>query len=147
MRELDGLEPGERLRATASVSFRAGVTTMTTKNVVKGSSVRARYDRFEVWQQAAEAVGFPTAGPDMIVGITDTRLLVWGKSPFLGRVTGLAGAMPLHRIAQVSAVRHGFLTGLALVVGGTIVELEAMRGRRLRRIAHEVQTALAQPPS
>jgi len=147
VRELDGLDPGERLRATAAVSFRAGATTKTTKSVVKGSSVRARYDRFEVWQRAAEDAGFPTAGPDMIVGVTDTRLLVWGKSPFLGRITGLAGAMPLKRIAQVSAVRHGLVSGLALVVGSTIIELEAVRGRRLRRIAREVQAALAQPPS
>lgn len=146
MSDLPGLEPGERLRAHASASFR-GATAASGRGIFAVGSARLRLQAFDGWSEIAHAAGFPTAGPDMIIGITDTTLHVWRTSFFLGRPVELAGSMPLVRIAQVTAVRHGVVTGLAFVIAdGTIIEVEAVRGRRLRNLAREVQAALAERP-
>jgi hypothetical protein len=143
MRDLPGLESGEQLRAAARASFR-GSTATSGRGAVAPGGARARAQAFDAWANAAEAAGFPTAGPDMVLGVTDTRLVVWRTSMLRGRPIEITNAMPLHRIAQVSAVRHGIVVGVAFVVGGAIIEVEAVRGGPLRRLAREVEAAIAE---
>ena len=46
------------------------------------------------------------------------------------------GGIPLTRVADVATARHGIITGLAFALtNGYVVEVEAMRGARLRRFA------------
>jgi hypothetical protein len=55
----------------------------------------------------------------------------------------LKGVIPLSDVAQVAIARHGLATGLALALTtGQFVEVEAMRGRRLRRFAAALDAAL-----
>lgn len=143
MKPLPALEPHEVVLASAAASFR-GATAASGRGIFAVGSARTRLRAFDAWTEIARAAGFPTAGPDMMLGATATRLVVWRTSFFLGRAVEVAGTMPLARIAQVGAVRHGIVTGLAFVVAdGTIVEVEAIRGRRLRRLAATIQTVLA----
>jgi hypothetical protein len=103
------------------------------------SATRSRLRAFDVWAIGARAVGFPADEPDMLLGVTDRRLVSWRTSFFLGRPLELTSSMDLSDIVRVSVVRHGLLTGVAFVVqGGTIIEIEALRGRALRRLAAAV---------
>lgn len=141
---LPGLEPGERLRAQAPASFR-GAAAASSRATFAIASSRVRMRAYDAWAESARSSGFPAAGPDMVVGVTDARLVVWRTSFFLGRATELAGSIPLRRIADVAAVRHGLVTGLAFVsVDGAVIEVEAVRGRRLRVLAREVRHLLAE---
>ena len=100
---------------------------------------------FDAWETGARAGGFPTAGPEMVIGVTDRRLVVWRTSFVLARPVEIAEGMPLERIIELSVVRHGLVTGVAFVLdNGTIVEIEAMRSRTLRRLAYEAVTAVAE---
>jgi hypothetical protein len=100
---------------------------------------------FDAWESTARAAGFPTAGPEMLLGVTDRRLVVWRTSFFLARPLDIAEDMPLERIVDVSAVRHGLVTGLAFVLdNGAIIEVEAMRNRRLQGLARAVAAAVAE---
>jgi len=145
VRSLPGLDAGERLRAYAPASFR-GATAASSRGVYAVHSTAARMRAYDAWAAAASAAGFPTGGPDMVIGVTDERLVVWRTSFLSGRPVEVAGDLPLARIAQVGAARHGIVTGVAFVVGGAVVEVEAVRGRRLRRLAAEVRAALAERP-
>ena len=145
MRPLPALDPHEDVLAWAAASFR-GATAASGRGIFAVGSARTRLRAFDAWTEIARAAGFPTAGPDMMLGVTRTRLVVWQTSFFLGRPVAVAGTMPLERVAQVHAVRHGIVTGLAFVVAdGTIIEVEAIRGRRLRRLAAAIRSVLALP--
>lgn len=146
MSPLPGLDPPEEVLAAAAASFR-GATAASSRGIFAVGSARTRLRAFRAWTEIAAAAGFPTAGPDMTIGVTASRLVVWRTSFLLGRAVEVAGTMPLARVAQVGAVRHGIVTGLAFVVAdGTIIEVEAIRGRRLRRLAATIEAALAAPP-
>jgi hypothetical protein len=102
-----------------------------------------RQRAYEEWRDAAEAVGFPTAGPEMVVAVTNQRLLVCRTTFMMGRPSTIEGDVDLRRIAEVATTRHGAVTGLAFaLLNGYIVEVEAMRGSRLRRFAESVREAL-----
>ena len=76
--------------------------------------------------------------------LTDTRLVVWGTSFWLGRPNAITGQVPLADLHDVAVVRHGMVTGLALVFrGGAIVEVEALRGHRLRRLGRAVRERIS----
>ena len=143
----EGLEPGERLRAYAGLSFRGATAVSGTSTFVMGSG-RARMRAYYDWEDAATAADFPAGGPDCVVGVTDTRLIVWRTSFGLGRPTGLAGSIPIERIAQVTTPRVGIVTALALVLtNGAIIQFEAMRGRRVRALGAEILAARAARPN
>ena len=145
-RTLPGLEPDEPLLALAPASFR-GAMAASVRSTLAMSAARRRMEAYYAWQSHAASVGFDTDGPDMVVGLTDTTLVVWSTTFFLGRPGRIAGRVPLAKIADVAASRHGAVTGVALVfTGGHIVEIEAMRGRRLRRLADALQAAVTRPP-
>ena len=81
----------------------------------------------------------------MLLGVTDRRIVVWRTSFFLARPLDIADAMPLEQIVDLTVVRHGLVTGVAFVLqNGTIVEIEAMRGRTLRHLADAIVTAVAE---
>ncbi len=107
------------------------------------SSGRVRSRSYEAWAETARAAGFPTAGPEMALGLTDSRLVVWRVSFWVSRPIELSGDIPIDRLAQVVAVRHGLLTGVAFVLSnGSIIEVEAFRGRRLRHLAAAARAAI-----
>jgi hypothetical protein len=117
----------------------------TMRSTFSLSAARNRMRAFEAWEVGARAAGFPVDGPEMMLGVTDRRLIGWRTSFFLGRPIEITASLPVDHIVDVSAVRHGLVTGVAFVFGdGSIVEVEALRGRRLRVLAREVGTAIAE---
>jgi hypothetical protein len=132
------------LRTRARVSFR-GALGATSRSTLSMAAGRSRMRAFDAWESNARAAGFPTAGPEMLLGVTNRRLVVWRTSFFLARPLDIADDVPLERIAGVSAMRHGLVTGVAFVMeNGGIVEVEAMRGGPLRRLAREIAQAVAE---
>ena len=138
-RELPELEPGEVVRVYTPASFR-GAAAVSSRSTFSLSSGRARLKHFGAWEEQARASGFPTAGPEMVLGLTDTHLIVWRTSFWSGRAVERMGEIALVDISDAVAVRHGMLTGLAFVLSnGAIIEVEAFRGRRLRELARLVR--------
>ena len=137
-----GLEPEERLLSRAPASFR-GATAASIRSTFAMGSARQRNQAYNGWRMQAEAVGFPAAGPEMWLGLTDSRLIIWGTTFVLNRPAAVRGVVPLADVAQVATARHGLVTALALALTtGQFVEVEAMRGRRLRRFADALHAAL-----
>jgi hypothetical protein len=133
-RDLLELEPGEEILATARASFRGAAVTSLRSTFVLGSG-RMRMRAFDAWHDAAIASGFPFVPPDMVIAATDRRLM-FGKPTFLGQAPkGYWSAIDYSQIVEVVAVRHGLVTGVAFgATHGAIVEVEAVRGRKLRRV-------------
>jgi len=137
------LEPGEEIRASAFASFRGAARTSTRSTFGWAPSAKRRQAHRE-WADAVTAAGFPEAPADMALAATDRRLLVgkptlWGRQP-----ASYQGALRYEQIADVAVVRHGLVVGIALALrNGHIVEIEAMRGRKLRALARVVEAALS----
>ena len=73
--------------------------------------------------------------------LTEQRLIVCQTSFWLNRPIGVAGALPVSEIAEVAVVRQGLLSTVAIAIKHRgIIELEALRGRPLRRLAHIIQS-------
>jgi hypothetical protein len=140
--DLIELDPGEAVLATARASFRGAAGTSARATFALGSG-RMRLKAFDTWFDAARAHGFPDAPPDMFLTATDRRILV-GKPRFLGGAPPrYSGALDYGEIVEIIAVRHGILTGVAIVFKfGGIVEIEAVRGRDLRRFVDVVKDRL-----
>ena len=136
------LAPDETVLATANASFRGAASGSVRAGAALGAS-RARHESFITWRDQATALGFPTAGQDMRLVLTKQRLIVCRTSFWLSRPVGVAGSLPLSEVAEVAVVRQPFLTGVALAIKlKGIVEIEAVRGRRLRRLARLMQEAI-----
>jgi len=139
------LEPGEELRAVAHASFRGAAATSIRATFALGSA-RMRQRAYEDWRHAVEAAGFPTAGPEMVLAVTNQRLLVCRTTFVSGRPSTIAGDIELARIYDVAATRQGLVVSVGFaLVNGQVVEVEAMRGAGLRRFAQAVRDALARP--
>jgi len=137
-----GLEPDERLISRAPASFR-GATAASVRSTFALGSARARRQEFDAWCMHAESIGFPAAGPEMWLGLTESRLIVWSTTFMLSRPGEVKGAVPLTEVAEAATERHGLVTGLAVALTtGQFIEVEAMRGRRLRRFADALREAL-----
>jgi hypothetical protein len=136
------LEPGEELLVVARASFR-GAAAVTTRATFALGPGRTRLRAFHAWHDVALQAGLPPVTPDMVVAATPQRVL-FGKPTFLGRPPDrYSGAIPLTRIAQIVAVRHGLVTGVAFAfTDGGIVEIEAVRARRLRHFVEVVNAHL-----
>ncbi|MDQ1475413.1 MAG: hypothetical protein QOE62_642 [Actinomycetota bacterium] len=137
------LEPGEEILAIARASFRGAAATSTRATFALGSG-RMRMRAFDGWHDAAIASGFPHVPPDMYVAVTPRRVL-FGKPTFWGRVPAqYSSAVDLGAIAQIAYARHGLVTGVAFgFTHGAIVEIEAIRGRRLRHLVDVVTDLIA----
>ena len=104
------------------------------------AATRKRMVDFEVWAAGTRAAGFSPEDPEMVLGITDRRLIAWRTSFFLGRPTEFSTSLPIEDLYDVIVVRHGLLTGVTFVTArGGIIEVEALRGRRLRHLAYEAR--------
>ena len=137
------LAPDESVLATSNASFRGAAGGSVRAGAALGAS-RARHESFITWRDQASRLGFPTAGQDMRLVLTNQRLIVCRTSFWLTRPVGVAGSLPLADVAEVAIVRQPMLTGVALAIKHKgIVELEAVRGRRLRRLARLMQEAIA----
>jgi hypothetical protein len=138
------LEPGEKILTTARASFRGAAAASLRSTFALGSG-RMRIRAFDTWFDAARATGFPDAPPDMYLTATDRRILV-GKPRFWGGAPPrYMGELDYAKVAQVVAVRHGLVTGVAFAFHfGGIVEIEAVRGRGLRRFADVVTAQLSE---
>jgi hypothetical protein len=81
----------------------------------------------------------------MYLAATDRRILV-GKPRFWGGAPArYTGELDYAKVAQVVAIRHGLVTGVAIAFHfGGIVEVEAVRGRGLRRFADVVTAQIAE---
>ena len=141
--DLVELEPGEQLLTIARASFRGAAAVSVRATFALGSG-RMRLRAFDVWHDAAVASGFPFVPPDMVVAATPQRVL-FGKPTFWGRIPSrYSGAVDLEQLAQIVAVSHGLVTGVAFAfTDGGIVEIEALRGRQLRRLVLVVDDLLA----
>jgi len=137
------LEPGEDLLAVARASFRGAAAVSTRATFALGSG-RMRRRAFHEWHQAAVDSGFPIVPADMVVAATERRVL-FGRPTFWGRAPArYSGAVDLGQLAQIVAVRHGIVTGVAFAfTHGAIVEIEAVRARPLRRLVEVVDALLA----
>ena len=137
------IEPGEEILATARASFRGAAGTSARSTFALGSG-RMRMRAFDEWFDAARATGFPESPPDMYLVATSRRILV-GKPRFWGGAPSrYMDELDYDKIAQVVAMRHGLVTGVAFAFQfGGIVEIEAVRGRALRHLAHVVTGQLA----
>jgi hypothetical protein len=140
--ELIDLEPGEEVLAVAHASFRGAAAASARSTFALGSG-RMRMRAFDDWHDAAIASGFPLVPPDMVVAATERRVL-FGKPTFWGRSPSRYwSAVEFDRIAEIAIVRHGFVTGVAFgFTHGSIVEIEALRGRRLRAVVEVVDARL-----
>jgi hypothetical protein len=136
------LEPDEEILAVARASFRGAAATSTRATFALGSG-RMRMRAFDVWHDAAIA-GFPHVPPDMYVAVTPRRVL-FGKPTFWGRAPArYSSAVDLGAVAQIAYTRHGLVTGVAFgFTHGAIVEVEAIRGRRLRHLVDVVADLIA----
>jgi hypothetical protein len=143
-RQLSGLDPDEHLVASAAASFR-GATAASAQSMFALGSTKARMRFYDAWREHAEGAGFPTAGPEMVVGLTERRLVVCRATFWMSRPAVVEDGVRLRVLAGVATARHGLVTGFAFVfANGTVVEVEAILGRRLRRFAGAVQEALTQ---
>ncbi|MDQ1467267.1 MAG: hypothetical protein QOH10_1682 [Actinomycetota bacterium] len=139
----DGLLDGEELLALVSVRFSAGVPAHidapTSPSMYRAAVVQRH--AYADWAKRATAIGFPVAGPEMILGATPERLLVWRPALVRSRPRLFAGAVPLSRIRRAGVHRRVFASILTLLFDeGTIVGVETMRGSRLRAFAVAIPT-------
>ena len=119
------LEPGERVVVRARRELPRRHRGQRAVDVCAMGSTRQRTQAFHAWRMHAESVGFPTAGPEMWLGLTDSRLIVWGTTFMLSRPSQIKGSVPLDRLVDVAIARHGVATGLAIVLdSGQFVEVE-----------------------
>ena len=138
----DGLLEGEELLALLPVRFSAGTQTHISEDQpgMVRPAVAQRF-AFARWAQTSSAVGFPIAGPEMVIGITPERLLVWRPSFVRNRPRRFAGAMALSEIRRAGIHRRVIATVLTLMFeDGTIVAVETFRASRLRELATSIPT-------
>jgi hypothetical protein len=141
---LPGLDADETVIAHAPVSFRGAAVTSLRTTFALGSA-RKRLDTYFEWRELAEVGGFSTTGPEMVLGLTDRGLVVWNTSFWFGSARAVTARIPFSQIHDAATARHGFVTGFAIALtNGAVVEVEAVRGRRLRHLAAELRRRLAE---
>jgi len=139
---LPGLEPDERVLVRAPASFRGATVTSISSTFALGSA-RKRLEAYNAWRMQADVAGFRTSGPEMVLGLTEDRLVVWKTTFWFSRLDMITSEIPLASVHAVASVRHGLVTSLAIAMkDGQIVEVEAMRGRRLRQLGETMRAAI-----
>jgi hypothetical protein len=139
----EGLHEDETLIDTLAVRYSAGMqasVTETAPNTLYRQSIAQRRS-YARWVRTATTAGFPVAGPEMVLGVTNERLLVWRTALIRARPRQLAGGIPLARIQSAGVHRRVFATVLTLLFeSGTIVGLETLHGRHLRTFTTAIPT-------
>ena len=125
------------------VRFSAGMpesVATSGKTSLRPPSVVQRH-AYAHWARRCAAAGFPIAGPEMILGITQERLLVWRPAFLRSRPRRFAGAIPLSRIHSAGVHRRVFSSVLTLLLDdGAIVGVETVHSTHLRRFAAAIPT-------
>jgi hypothetical protein len=121
-----------------TVTFRGALAAnMRSLGLILG---RSRRKAFGAWAQHADQVGFPAITPEMTLGVTERRVVIWRPSFWFGRPVQLVGTVPFHHLAQVEVYRSGLASALVFVFkSGEMIEVEAMRAGRLRRVRDAVR--------
>jgi len=85
-----------------------------------------------------------TTPPSAPASRSSDRRLLFGKPTFLGRTPSrFWSELDYAKVAQIVAVRHGLLTGVAFAFNhGAVIEVEAVRGRRLRQLVAVIDAHL-----
>jgi hypothetical protein len=139
----DGLHDDETLIDWLGVRFSAGMQASLAEkpaNTLYRPSITQRHS-YARWVRGANAAGFPIAGPEMVIGVSNERLLVWRTALIRARPKRLAGAVPLTNIQSAGTHRRVFATVLTLLLeGGAIVGVETLHGKHLRRFAAAIPT-------
>jgi hypothetical protein len=136
------LEPGEVVEVSAHASFR-GATGASARAMFALGSGRVRRKAYETWLDGAGPAGFGDVPEDMILVLTDRRLLIGRPRFWGGRPDRFASELHFAQLAGVAAIRHGLFWGAAFALGtGAIVEVEALRARSLRRLVARLQERL-----
>lgn len=133
-----GLLDGEEIVALIAVRFSPGMPSSLDAPSTPGAQRPSVVQRhaYAHWARSSSAVGFPIAGPEMILGITQDRMLVWRPAFIRSRPRRFAGALSLSRIQRAGVHRRVFASVLTLLFEqGAIVGVETMRGSRLRKFA------------
>ena len=139
----DGLLDGEAIVAMLRVRFSAGLPA-TIMGAPAPSMFRptvVQRHAFMKWAERSAAVEFPVAGPEMILGITEERLLVWRPALIRSAPRRFAGAVDLSRIRSAGVRRRVFSSVLTMLFeDGAIVGVETTRAARLHRFATAIPT-------
>jgi hypothetical protein len=139
----DGLFDGEAIVAMLRVRFSAGMPATITGSpppTMFRQTVVQRH-AYAQWTERCAAVEFPVAGPEMILGITQERLLVWRPAFVRSAPRRFAGAIDLTRIRSAGVRRRVFAAVLTLLLeDGAIVGVETTRAARLREFATAIPT-------
>jgi hypothetical protein len=141
-RPLAGLEDDEHLLVKMTATFR-GAMAANMRGLALASS-RGRMRAFSAWALHAQAVGFPVGKPEMTIGVTDRRVVVWKPSFWLGRPAEIVGSVSFEQLAAVEVYRQGL--AVSLVFGfrnGEFVEVESMRAGRMRRLRDAIRPHLS----
>ena len=139
----EGLHDDETLIATLAVRFSAGIQSSIDETPVNTMyrpvvTQRRSYAR---WVRTAGRAGFPVAGPEMVLGVSNERLLVWRTALIRARPRRFAGAISLTSIQSAGVHRRVFSTVLTLLLeGGAIIGVETLHGKRLRAFARTIPT-------
>src|SRR5664279_1246717 len=102
-----GLVDGEELIDLIRVRFSASMPTdidSAANASVRRPTVVQRH-AYAHWARRSASAGFPIAGPEMVLGITQERLLVWRPAFVRGRPRRYAGAVPLSVIHSAAVHR------------------------------------------
>ena len=143
MKPPPGLLPDESVREVLAVSFHGSMASSARAIGMLGSN-RVRIHAFGEWRSVADEAGFPAAGPDMVVGVTDRRLLVWRPSFWAARPSDLVGAIALSRVREVGVAQRGLVTVVTFALdSGLLVGVESLRPVRARRLAAAVRSGAA----
>jgi hypothetical protein len=140
----DGLLDGETIVALTRVRFSPGMpTNLETigRTTPRPPSVVQRH-AYARWAKHCDSVAFPIAGPEMILGVTQERLLVWRPGFLRSRPRRFAGAVELSRIRRAGVQRRVFKSVLTLLLeDGAIVGVETTWSSRLREFAAAIPSS------
>jgi hypothetical protein len=138
-----GLNDGETIVAMQRVRFSAGLpadVASSGKTTLRPPSLIQRH-AYALWARRGAAAGFPIAGPEMMLGITQTRMLAWRPALIRSRPRRFAGAIPLARINSAGVHRKLFSSVLTMLLDdGAIVGVETVHSAALRRFASAIPT-------
>jgi hypothetical protein len=135
---LPGLDVDEPLLVKMTATFRGALAT-NAKFFARSAS-RLRLRAFDAWAMHAEQVGFPTAKPEMVIGVTDRRVAVWRPSFWTSQPAELVGTVPFEQLAGVEVYRDGLAVALVFTFKtGQFVEVESMRAGRMRAIRDAIR--------
>ncbi|HEX2738076.1 MAG TPA: hypothetical protein VHP57_08070 [Acidimicrobiia bacterium] len=135
---LVGLLDGEELVAMLAVRYSPGMQTDLEEAAPSGMRRPSVVQRqaYALWVRRSAAAGFPIAGPEMILGVSHERLLVWRPALLRSRPRRFAGAITLSKIHSAGVHRKLFASVLTLLLDdGKLVGVETLRTTRLRRFA------------